>query len=353
MTEEEKEEAKRQQQRLSLEVERRSRPLMEAQLAALRVTDGSNLAGDSSGDKQQQQQQQAKVRGGTSVFVLPVQAGEKALALEWVRWARHMNIENYLLLVADRSEALALESVLATTIATTTTTRSSSRSSSTSSSAESRGGEVVWMDPGKLRLRGWDGSKAYFEQKMSGRASQAVLALATGQLIERLLRLDLVVVLLPSLPSFTPIMSSSSASTLLPLSWPVLDEVKENEAIEWEERIMIGLVASLFSTPDEEICGVTLWEEGEVGTDKGNAAQAMAQEKRETVLSDENEKRPPPFMYARIQPTSKVLKGWEVVLSCLKEDVRHTKSQQGWCLTGVTSASCRESISSAGVPSNK
>eukprot|EP00624_Nannochloropsis_granulata_P000425 evm.model.NODE_11708_length_39617_cov_40.337204.3 len=141
-------------------------------------------------------------------------------------------------------------------------------------------------------------------------------------------------------------MSSSSASTLLPLSWPVLDEVKENEAIEWEERIMIGLVASLFSTPDEEICGVTLWEEGEVGTDKGNAAQAMAQEKRETVLSDENEKRPPPFMYARIQPTSKVLKGWEVVLSCLKEDVRHTKSQQGWCLTGVTSASCRESISS-------
>ena len=107
---------------------------------------------------------------------------------------------------------------------------------------------------------------------------------------------------------------------------------------------MITSLASLFSIRDDEACDVTLWEEGEVDTDKTNSAQTMAQGKQETVLSDENEKRPPPFTYARIQPTSKVLKGWDVVLSCLKGDIRHTKSQRGWCLTGVTSALCRKSI---------
>ncbi|GAB5032425.1 Hypothetical protein NocV09_00901180 [Nannochloropsis oceanica] len=311
MTEEEKEEAKRQQHRLSLEVERRSQPLGEAQLAALRVTDKSSFADDNSGD--QQRQQQTKVKGGKTVFLLPVQAGEKALALEWVRWARGMKIDNYLLLAADRSEALALECILATNTTNT----------SSSSSTESRGGEVVWMDPGKLRLRGWDGSKAYFEQKTSGRASPAVLALATGQLIERLLRLDLAVVLLPSLLPSTSLMSSSVQALLR----------KENDVFQKDGRVMTALVASLLSIRDEEACDVTLWEEGQVKIDKINAAQTTAHGIQETVFSDENEQRPLPFAYALFQPTSTVLKGWEVVLSCLEEDVRHTKSQQGLCLT--------------------
>eukprot|EP00624_Nannochloropsis_granulata_P000426 evm.model.NODE_11708_length_39617_cov_40.337204.4 len=181
MTEEEKEEAKRQQQRLSLEVERRSRPLMEAQLAALRVTDGSNLAGDSSGDKQQQQQQQqAKVRGGTSVFVLPVQAGEKALALEWVRWARHMNIENYLLLVADRSEALALESVLATTIATTTTTVLSSSRGRRGGAGGGGGGSTTTLQTENKSSNG-----RQLLLKGAGGAATAAAAAAAAALLRR------------------------------------------------------------------------------------------------------------------------------------------------------------------------
>jgi len=335
MTTEEEEVAKRQQQRLSLEVERRSQPLGEGQLAALRVTGGSSLTGNSNSngdEQQQQQQQQTKVKEGKAVLLLPVQAGEEALALKWVCWARRMNIDNYLLLAADQTEARALESALV--------------SSSSSSSSVSGGAGVVWMDPGELSVRGWGGSKAYFEQKRSGQASPAVLALGTGQLMRRLLRLDLAVVLVPSLAALLPLMSSSSA-----LSWPVLEEEgkEDDEEIEKEERVIQALVASLLQPSgktEKGTCGMTLWEEGENAV-KINAALAQ-KEKRETVFPDEKEKQRPPFTYARVEPTSKVLKVWDFVMNCLKEDVRHTKSRQGWCLAGVTSALCRQKVPAGG-----
>lgn len=315
---------------LALRLERRSHPLIHGQLAGLRVAE-RGFAFPNASHEERNAHVQADENSGKTIFLLPVPAGEVASAMEWACWAGDMGLPNYLFVAASRNDSCAIEAALAVI------------------NKGRKGGEVLHMDPSQLTIAGWGGSKPYFNQKKSGIASRAVLDYGTGALMQRLLRLGLSVVLVPTLTPFPPPSRSASSASPhphLPSFWGKNADAKM-KGDEGTGRTSQEVIQSVMQASDDAACDVILWEETHTSAPGHTDTLSKHTYTKESSSKEKADKRAN-FLYARVEASSQIMKNWDTVFNCLTEDVRSSKSKRGWCFAELKT-SCHHLVPAVSV----